>query len=152
VFIIGRTDHPTVIEEMAYLSMGPGPYFAFYRPYHLASLEAPLTVARAVLDRVSTLEPVAWNAEVVATAKRDLKPGDRIDGIGGATVYGVADSAQAVASGGLLPLGLAARATVVRDVGVDQPLTHDDVELDESSTILQLRRLQDSMLTGGGRS
>ena len=151
VFIVGRTDHPTVIEEMAYLSMGPGPYYAFYRPYHLASLEAPLTVARAVLERVSTLEPVAWNAEVVATAKRDLKPGDRIDGIGGATVYGVADSAEAVASGGLLPLGLAARATVVRDVGIDQPLTHDDVELDESSTILQLRRLQDSLLGTGTR-
>ena len=95
--------------------------------------------------------PVAWNAEVVATAKRDLKPGDRIDGIGGTTVYGVADSAEAVAGGGLLPLGLAARATVVRDVAIDQPLTHDDVELDESSTILQLRRLQDSLLGTGTR-
>ena len=73
VFVVGRSDHPTVIEEMAYLSMGPGPYYAFYRPYHLASLEAPLTVATAALDRVSTLEPVAWKAEVVATAKRDLR-------------------------------------------------------------------------------
>src|SRR5215213_1175522 len=89
------------------------------------------TVAPAALDRVSTLAPVAWNAEVVATAKRDLKPGDRIDGIGGTCVYGVADSAEAVAAGGLLPLGLAARASVVRDVAIDQPLTHDDVELDE---------------------
>src|SRR5215203_4824047 len=146
VFVVGRSDHPTVIEEMAYLSMGPGPYYAFYRPYHLASLEAPLTVATAALDRVSTLEPVAWKAEVVATAKRDLRPGDRIDGIGGSTVYGVADSAEAVAAGGLLPLGLAARATVVRDVAIDQPLAYEDVELDESSTILQLRRLQDQLL------
>jgi predicted homoserine dehydrogenase-like protein len=150
VFIVGRTDHPTVIEEMAYLSMGPGPYYAFYRPYHLASLEAPLTVATAALDRVSTLEPVAWKAEVVATAKRDLRAGDVIDGIGGATVYGVADSAEAVADGQLLPLGLAARATVVRDVPIDQPLTYDDVELDDGSTILQLRRLQDSLLGDGG--
>jgi predicted homoserine dehydrogenase-like protein len=146
VFVVGRSDHPTVIDEMAYLSMGQGPYYAFYRPYHLASLEAPLTVATAALDRVSTLEPVAWKAEVVATAKRDLRPGDRIDGIGGSTVYGVADSADAVAAGGLLPLGLAARATVVRDVAIDQPLAYEDVELDESSTILQLRRLQDQLL------
>jgi predicted homoserine dehydrogenase-like protein len=51
-----------------------------------------------------------------------------------------------VASGGLLPLGLAARATVVRDVAIDQPLAYEDVELDESSTILQLRRLQDQLL------
>src|SRR5215213_96900 len=107
------------------------------------------TVAPAALDRVSTLAPVAWNAEVVATAKRDLKPGDRIDGIGGTCVYGVADSAEAVAAGGLLPLGLAARASVVREVAIDQPLTHDDVELDESSTILQLRRLQDQLLRTG---
>ena len=102
-------------------------------------------MARAALDRVSTLEPVAWKAEVVATAKRDLRAGDQIDGIGGTTV-GVADSAEAVAAGQLLPLGLAARATVVRDVPIDQPLTYDDVELDDGSTILQLRRLQDSLL------
>src|SRR4029453_7477866 len=109
VFIVGRTDHPTVLEEMAYLSMGPGPYYAFYRPYHLASLEAPLTVARAALDRVSTLEPVAWKAEVVTTAKRDLRPGDQIDGIGGAPAHGGADSPRAGARGGAPPPGRGAR-------------------------------------------
>ena len=147
VFIIARSDHPYVIEEMAYLSMGEGPYYAFYRPYHLASIEAPLTVARAVLDRVSTLEPVAWKAEVVATAKRDLKAGETIDGIGGSTVYGVTDSADVVAAGRMLPLGLAARAVLTRDVPIDQPLTYDDVELDPASVIVQLRRLQDALLT-----
>ena len=54
--------------------------------------------------------------------------------IGGTTVYGVADSAEAVAADQLLPLGLAARATVVREVPVDQPLTYDDVELHDGST------------------
>jgi predicted homoserine dehydrogenase-like protein len=62
--------------------------------------------------------------------------------IGGTTVYGVADSAEAVAADQLLPLGLAARATVVREVPVDQPLTYDDVELDDGSTILQAGRLE----------
>ena len=95
--------------------------------------------------------PTESKAEVVATAKRDLRPGDQIDGIGGTTVYGVADSAAAVAAGQLLPLGLAARATVVRDVAVDEPLTYDDVELDDGSTILQLRRLQDQLLGDGTR-
>src|SRR4029450_11181629 len=90
------------IEERAYVSMGDGPYYCFYRPYHLASLEAPLTVARAALDRVSTLAPVAWKAEVVATAKRDLRPGDQIDGIGGSTVYGGADGAEGGAPGGVV--------------------------------------------------
>ena len=152
VFVVGRTDHPTVIEEMAYLSMGPGPYYAFYRPYHLASLEAPLTVARAALDRVSTLEPVAWNAEVVATAKRDLRAGDRSTASAGPPSTAWPTRPRPWPPAGLLPLGLAARATVVRDVAIDQPLTYDDVELDDGSTILQLRRLQDSLLgerTGG---
>jgi predicted homoserine dehydrogenase-like protein len=131
---------------MAYLSMGPGPYYAFYRPYHLASIEAPLTVARAVLDRVSTLEPVARMAEVVAVAKRDLREGERIDGIGGSTVYGVTDSAKVAAAEHMLPLGLAAGATLVRAVGVDQTLTYDDVALDPGSVIVKLRGLQDSLL------
>jgi predicted homoserine dehydrogenase-like protein len=148
VFVIGRTDHPAVLEEMKYLSMGEGPYYAFYRPYHLASIEAPLTVARGALDRVSTLAPVARMAEVVATAKRDLHPGDVIDGIGGTTVYGVTDSAKAADEGRLLPLGLAARATLVKGVAVDQPLSYDDVELDDGSVIVQLRRLQDALGLG----
>jgi predicted homoserine dehydrogenase-like protein len=145
VFVVGRTDHPAVLEEMKYLSMGEGPYYAFYRPYHLASIEAPLTVARAALDRVSTLEPIKRMTEVVACAKRDLREGEVIDGIGGSTVYGVTDSAQAADAGRLLPLGLAARATVVRDVAIDAPLTYDDVELDANSVIVQLRRLQDAL-------
>jgi predicted homoserine dehydrogenase-like protein len=69
--------------------------------------------------------------------------------IGGTTVYGVADSAEAVAADQLLPLGLAARATVVREVPVDQPLTYDDVELDDGSTILQVGRLLDLLLCNG---
>jgi predicted homoserine dehydrogenase-like protein len=145
VFVIGRTDHPAVLEEMNYLSMGEGPYYAFYRPYHLASIEAPLTVARSALDRVSTLEPVARMAEVVAVAKRDLREGDVIDGIGGSTVYGVTHSAKAADEGRLLPLGLAARATLVRTVAIDQALTYDDVELDPNSVIVKLRSLQDSL-------
>ncbi len=150
VFVVGRSDDPIVVEEMAYLSMGDGPYYAFYRPYHLASIEAPLTVATAVLDRVSTLEPVTWVAEVISAAKRDLRPGDRIDGIGGTTVYGVLDSAGVAAADRLLPLGLVARATVVRDVPIDQPLTYDDVELDPDSVIARLRGLQDRLYGNGG--
>ena len=103
------------------------------------------------LDRVSTLEPVAWKAEVVATAKRDLRAGDLIDGIGEATVYGVADSAEAVADGRLLPRP--GRQGDRRPRRPHRPaLTYDDVELDDGSTILQLRRLQDSLLgDGNGR-
>src|SRR5690554_8091657 len=75
--------HPRLRERMNDLKLGAGPYYTFYRPYHLTSLEVPLTCARAVLygkaDMVPLDEPVA---EVCALAKRDLKPGETLDAIG----------------------------------------------------------------------
>lgn len=146
VFCVARTNREQVREGMAYLLLGDGPEYAFYRPYHLANLEASLTVAAATLDRVSDLAPIGWTAEVVAVAKRDLHTGDSLDGIGGHTVYGVIDDAGAAASGGLLPLGLAAGAVLVQDVPRGQPLTYADVQLDDSQLIAKLRRLQDALL------
>lgn len=148
VFVVARSDEPTVVEEMEYLGMGAGPYYSFYRPYHLASIEAPLSIPPAVLDGVSDISPRAWRAEVAAGAKRPLKAGSTIDGIGGECVYGMIDSAEAAKAERLVPLGLLAGATVVRDVGVDQLLTYDDVEIDTSTTISQLRALQDRLLEG----
>lgn len=145
VFCVARSDSKLIKEEMAYLGMGDGPTYAFYRPYHLASVEAPLTVAAAVLDRKPDLAPAEWNAEVVATAKRDLRPDEELDGIGGTTVYGLVEEAGVAAAESLLPLGLAYRARVRRAVPQGQPLSYDDVELDASSTLLQLRKLQDSL-------
>jgi len=148
VFVTVRSDDPTIVDEMSYLSMGPGPYFALYRPYHLASIEAPLSVAEAVLDRTPSLQPAAWMAEVCAAAKRPLRAGELIDGIGGETVYGVIDSAATARAEGLVPIGLLSGARVVRDVSLGAVLTAADVEIDESATIAVLRRLQDRLLAG----
>ncbi|WP_199430208.1 NAD(P)H-dependent oxidoreductase [Qaidamihabitans albus] len=148
VFVIGRSDHPVVVEEMAYLGMGKGPYYSFYRPYHLASVEAPLSVAEAVLDRRPSLAPRAWNAEVLAVAKRDLRPGELLDGIGGDTVYGLTDSAANARAGGHVPLGLAEGARVLREVPAGTVLTSGDVAVDETTTIATLRRLQERLLAG----
>jgi predicted homoserine dehydrogenase-like protein len=145
VFAVVRTDEPTVLEELDYLKLGKGPYYAFYRPYHLASIEAPLTVPAAVLDRKADLAPAEWKAEVIATAKRDLKAGETLDHIGGWTVYGLAENAPVAAAERLLPLGLVDGARVVRDVSADQPLTYDDVELDTDSAVVQMRALQDGL-------
>jgi predicted homoserine dehydrogenase-like protein len=146
VFVIVTTDDPTVGEEMAYLSMGPPPYWCLYRPYHLASLEVPRSIAQVVLDRTSPLRPAGWTAEVVATAKRDLVPGDVVDGIGGETVYGFTYNAADAA--GMLPLGLAAGARVTRPVAKGDPLTTDACEL-PPTTIGRLRGLQDELFAGG---
>ncbi|MDA2970394.1 MAG: oxidoreductase, partial [Actinomycetota bacterium] len=82
VFSIVKSDNPTVIDEMAYLSMGPGPYYTFYRPYHLASIEAPRSVGMAIINNEPGLQPTTWIAEVIGHAKKDLSVGDKIDGIG----------------------------------------------------------------------
>jgi len=148
VFAIARCDDPTVVHEMEYLKMGPGPYYAFYRPYHLASIEAALSVAEAVLDRTASLAPVAWNAEVLAVAKRDLTAGELIDGIGGTTVHGLTSDAASAAAEELVPLGLAAGARVLRDVPRGTLLSRRDVAVDETTTIATLRRLQEKMLAG----
>ncbi len=147
VFVVVRTEDPYVHHEMTYLQMGDGPYFALYRPYHLASLEAPLTVYEMALDHRASLTSEHWTAEVGAETKRPLKAGDRIDGIGGSTVRVlIDDSADFVRDNGV-PLGVLAGATLTRDVPADHLLTYDDVELLEDSTIVRMRRIQEAMDT-----
>lgn len=145
VFVIVRTHDPYVHHEMSYLQMGDGPYFALYRPYHLASIEAPLTVYEMVLDKRASLTSEHWTAEVGAQTKTALRAGDRIDGIGGSTVRGLIDPADDFATANAVPLGVLAGALLRRDVPVDHLLTYDDVELDESSAIVRMRRIQESM-------
>lgn len=149
VFVIAKATDPVVLNELRYLKLGDGPYYAFYRPYHLASIEAVLSIGEVVIDRQSSLAPIAWKAEVSAVAKRDLKSGEKIDGIGGDHVYGDAVPASIAAAGRELPIGLAFAGTLARDVAKGTPLTYDDVVLDESKTIVILRKLQDALLADG---
>jgi predicted homoserine dehydrogenase-like protein len=145
VFVVVRTEDPYVHHEMTYLQMGDGPYFAFYRPYHLASIEAPLTVYEMALDKRASLVSEHWTAEVGAETKRPLKAGEKIDGIGGSTVRGLIDPVADFVRDNGVPLGVLAGATLRRDVPVDHLLTYDDVDLLEDSTIVRMRRIQESM-------
>jgi predicted homoserine dehydrogenase-like protein len=148
VFVIITTDQPKIMKDLKYLRLnGHGNYWALYRPYHLANLETPITVVNAVLDGRATLVtkrlPVA---ETIAVAKRDLQPGEKIDALGGFTVYGMIDQAGAAAAENILPLGLAVGAQVVRPVKMGEPIRYSDVQLDESQTIVRLRREQDRLV------
>ncbi|MFM9099356.1 MAG: NAD(P)H-dependent oxidoreductase [Actinomycetota bacterium] len=145
VFVVVRHNDPYIAHEMNYLSMGTGPYFALYRPYHLASIEAPITVYRAILDRSSSLSATHLNAEVVCMTKKDLIVGDVIDGIGGYTVRGYADKALDAKRENLVPLGVIAGAKVVKAIGVNELLTYENVQLKEDSLIVRLRKEQDSL-------
>lgn len=154
VFVIITTDQPKIMADLRYLRLnGHGRYWALYRPYHLANLETPITVARAVLDGEVTLATYDQpTAETVAVAKRDLQPGERIDALGGFTVYGLIERALVARSEAMLPLGLAIGATLLKPVKAGQPLRYADVELNEKQTILRLRREQDRLLSGGDAS
>lgn len=145
VFVVVRHNDAYIAHEMNYLSMGTGPYFALYRPYHLASIEAPITVYRAILDRSSSLSATHLNAEVVCMTKKDLVVGDVIDGIGGYTVRGYADKALDAKRENLVPLGLIAGAEVIKAIGVNEFLTYENVQLKEDSLIVRLRKEQDSL-------
>ncbi len=148
VFVVVRSDDPYVVHEMDYLAMGPGPYFSLYRPYHLASIEAPLTVYEMALDRTPSHTSEYWTSEVGAEAKRPLKAGEVITGIGTDTIRGVADKADDFLADGCVPLGILAGARLRRDVPVDHMLTYDDVELDDGAIIVQMRRHQEAMARG----
>lgn len=148
VFVIITTDQPKIIADLKYLRLnGHGKYWALYRPYHLANLETPITIAKVVLHQESTLatyrSPVA---ETVAVAKRDLQPGDRVDALGGFTVYGLIERADVARIEGMLPLGLAVGAVIQRPLKIGEVIHYSDVTLDESQAILRLRRQQDQML------
>lgn len=147
VFIIVSSPLPEVHTEMKYLSMGEGPNYVLYRPYHLCSLETPLTVAHAVLNEEPTIVPMAGPiSECIAVAKTDLKAGQMLDGIGGYTVYGTIEVAAKAKEEGALPLGLINKKTkLIVDKKKGDIITYADVELDQSNLIVQLRQLQDQM-------
>lgn len=148
VFVIITTDQPKIVRDLNYLRLnGNGKFWAFYRPYHLANLETPITIANVALDQRATLcQQRAPVAETIAVAKRDLSPGDTIDALGGYTVYGMIETAETAHSENILPLGLAVGATVQRPVKMGEPVRYSDVELKEGQTIVRLRQLQDQLL------
>lgn len=149
VFLVVTTDHPRLRQALVHRDMGNGPYYTLFRPYHLCSIEVPLTCAMLVIRGRSNMVPLdRLVSEVFAVAKRPLAPGDVLDGIGGSTFYSLIDRHEVAEREGLLPVGLAKDARLIRAVPIDKPITYDDVVLHEPSTILDLRRLQDAWMTG----
>lgn len=145
VCVIGRGTGPQVQPYMRYSKMGEGPDYVFFRPYHLLHFEAAFTIADVVLDRRALGTPAGPPvAEVTAIAKKDLQPGERLDGIGGYCCYGHVDSAAGAAEH--LPIGLAEGARVLEAVVRDQPVPLSAVEIDEEAGIVRLRREQERLL------
>ncbi len=125
-----------------------GRYAAMYKPYHLIGLELGISVAHAALHGQPTGAARDWRGDVVATAKRDLKPGETLDGEGGYTVWGKLAPAAESLRAGCLPLGLAQGVTLARPVAKGQSLTWEDVIIDAEDATLRCRREMEQRFAG----
>jgi predicted homoserine dehydrogenase-like protein len=152
VFIVVRTDHPRIAQDLGFygLKMGPdGTTAAHYRPYHLCGIEAPMSIAEAGLYGKATGAPIgAPIADVVAVAKHDLRAGETLDGSGGRMAYGLIERAEIVRAENLLPLTMTDGVRLTRDVPADQPITYEMIERPADSFLWSLRAEQDRMFAG----
>ena len=129
-FVLGFNDHPVKRQYMNYFKMGDGPLYVFYTPYHLPHVQIATTVARAVLFHDATVAPMGKpSCEVITVAKRDLKKGEMLDGIGGFTCYGMIDNSATCRKENLLPMGLSDGCRLTVDVRRDQAVAYSDIEL-----------------------
>ena len=122
-----------------------GRYACLYKRWHLIGLEVGISVASIGLRGEATGAATCFNADVVATAKRDLKPGEVLDGEGGYTVWGKLTPSQTSLEEGGLPLGLAHNVKLVRAVTQGQSLTWEDVSLDHTLPAYTIRREMESL-------
>jgi predicted homoserine dehydrogenase-like protein len=145
VFVMGYNDHPMKQHFIKCFKMGDGPLYVFYTPYHLPHLEGPLTVARAVLFHDAAVAPLAGPVcDVIAVAKRDLKAGEVLDGIGGFACYGLTENSDICQAENLLPMGLSEGCRLKREVSKDQAITYADVELPAGRLCDKLRAEQNT--------
>ena len=144
VFCIVKPKHGRVSERMTDLKMGPGPCYSLMRPYHLTSLEVPLSAARAVLRRQADMVPLDHPvAECVTVAKRDLAPGQTLEAIGLHDYRGFAMTWEDARAEGVIPLGLAEKAKVTKPIRAGEKLTYANCAPDDSLVVTQIRKRLD---------
>jgi predicted homoserine dehydrogenase-like protein len=147
VFVVAEMDHARIRERMEDLKMGEGPYFTFFRPYHLTSLEVPLTCARAVLYGKADMVPMARPvAEVCAVAKKDMAVGETLDQIGEYCYRAWIMTVPEARSAGAIPCGLLTGAKVTAPIRKGDLITRTNTVVPANSKIAALRLRQDAML------
>jgi predicted homoserine dehydrogenase-like protein len=129
VFILATIEDPQHRHLLKLYKLGNGPLYSFYAPYHLCHFEAPFGIARAVLFGDAVVAAQRPSVDVISVAKKSLKAGDVLDGIGGYTCYGQCENHAMAVSEDLLPLGLAEGCRLTRDVPRDQTIRFSEVVL-----------------------
>jgi predicted homoserine dehydrogenase-like protein len=151
VYVTFAAEHEYVrrcFSEYGIVTDPSGEYASMYKPSHLIGLELGISVASAALRREATGAATGWRADCVATAKRALRAGEMLDGEGGYTVWGKLMSAQQSAAKRALPIGLAHKVKLKRDISEGAVVSWDDVEHDAASEAVKLRREMERELGG----
>ncbi len=128
-FVIVHEESPLKKAQLAYYKLGDGPFYVFYTPFHLPHIQIASTIGRAFLHRDPTVTPLGGPVcEVVTVAKRDLKSGERLDGIGGFCSYGLVENTAPARALNALPIALSEGCVLRRNVAKDQVVSFDDVD------------------------
>jgi len=132
-------DVPLKKTQLAYYKLGDGPFYVFYTPFHLPHIQIASTIGRAVLQQDATVAPIGGPVcEVVAVAKRDLKAGERLDGVGGFCTYGLIENRSAAREIRALPIGLSEGCVLRRDVAKDDVVSTEDIHTANETLIWKL--------------
>jgi predicted homoserine dehydrogenase-like protein len=152
-FVVVHEDSPLKKAQLAYYKLGDGPFYVFYTPFHLPHLQIASTIARAAIHRDPTVAPMAGPVcEVVTVAKRDLKAGERLDGVGGFCAYGLIENATEARASEALPIGLSEGCILRQDKKKDDVLSFNDVELPLGRPVDALWREQLARWPGSRRT
>jgi predicted homoserine dehydrogenase-like protein len=138
--------------QLAYYKLGDGPFYVFYTPFHLPHIQIASTIGRAVIHRDPTVAPIGGPVcEVVAVAKRDLKAGEHLDGIGGFCTYGLIDNRMSARSERALPIALSEGCVLRRAVSKDEVVSFDDIESVTEGLVFDLWKEQQSLFPLEGK-
>ena len=150
VFVIVTTPDPRIRTDMRFLSMGDGPYYTLYRPYHLCNVETPVSIAEAVIYGESTIVSKRMVSEVATIAKRDLKAGETVGEIGSPDIFGRTYIHQEARAWKAIPLGIAPGGKVIKNIAKGEMLTEEDFSPDPNKFVYKLRQMQDAQLAMEG--
>jgi predicted homoserine dehydrogenase-like protein len=138
-FVVVHEENPFKRTQLAYYKLGDGPFYVFYTPFHLPHIQLPSTIARAVLHRDPTVAPMGGpSCEVVTVAKRDLKAGEVLDGVGGFCAYGLIENRVPARVVNALPIAMSDDCVVLHDIAKDGVIRFADVRLPPPRLIDQL--------------
>jgi predicted homoserine dehydrogenase-like protein len=146
VFVIVTSPDPRIRVDMKFYSMGPGPYYTLYRPYHLCAIETPVSVAEAVLYGESTIVSKKMVSEVATIAKRNLRQGEIVGEIGSPDIFGRTYVYAEAHAQKAIPLGLAPGGKVLKEIAKGDLLTEENFAPNPDKFVYELRRVQDAQL------